>query len=135
MPLKTGKLVDLFPISVLLSLVYAIIALSETMEFDESTSEGSGDLPDNVKSMMKEETSMASNESGTDALKQESSDGQLVNANQSHKRWSELLQSPRGTECFSPSLDLSKPDSLHGIGTCNKSLQKLSTRFLVFVIW
>ena len=92
------------------------------MESEERTSEGLGEVPDNGKPILTEETSMASNKNGTEALKQESSDGQVVNANESHTRWSELLQSPRGTECFSPSLDLSKSDSLHGIGKCNNSL-------------
>lgn len=94
------------------------------MESDERTSKGSEDVLDNDKSMITEETSMASNENGTETLKQESSDGQVVNANESHKRWSTLLQSPRGTECFSPSLDLSRPDSLHGIGTSINSLYR-----------
>jgi hypothetical protein len=46
--------------------------------------------------------------------------------------WSQMLQSPRGVESFSPSLEVSKPENLHGIGEflvlLSKSLTKRNRR-------
>ena len=101
------------------------------MESVERTTDGSEDPSDNSKLGMEEETLTNSNQNEQEALNQEA-DGQVVNGSRSYKRWSELLQSPRGTECFSPSLDPSKPDSLHGIGKLLH--QRHSTLFLSDVV-
>jgi hypothetical protein len=46
--------------------------------------------------------------------------------------WSQILQSPRGVESFSPSLEVSKPENLHGLGELlvllSKSLTKRNRR-------
>ena len=90
--------------------------VSETMESVGNTTEESTGIPSNDELEIKEEPSMSSDEDEKEESK-EGSGGEVADDNRSSKQWSELLQSPRGTECFSPSLDLSKPDSLHGIGT------------------
>jgi len=112
--------------------------LLETMESVDNTTQGSTDLPNNDKLKVKEEPSMTSNEDEKEESK-EGSDGHAVDDNRSRKQWSELLQSPRGTECFSPSLDLSKPDSLHGIGmrlasSKSRSIGEVAHRILIFLM-
>ncbi|CAJ1961069.1 unnamed protein product [Cylindrotheca closterium] len=114
------------------------MALSETMEPVGNSTEMSTDLPNNDKLEVKEETSMTSNEEEKEEESKEGSDGKIVDDNRSRKKWSELLQSPRGTECFSPSLDLSKPDSLHGIGmrlasSKSRSIGEVAHRLLIFL--
>lgn len=93
--------------------------VSEKMESVGNTTEKSTDIPSSDELGIELEHSMTSDKDEMEESKEskEGSGGEDTDDKRSSKHWSELLQSPRGTECFSPSLDLSKPDCLHGIGT------------------
>jgi uncharacterized protein YaaN involved in tellurite resistance len=64
------------------------------------------------------DVSVASPQGGDEEEEKDQSD----NKTDTIQDWSEVLKSPNDVETFSPSIDISKPGSLHGLGRISLSL-------------